>query len=58
METGRIYYRDEAGQLWLAVSHVDDDGVTTTHDTFVDENEQPKRKAKAKAVSAPVEETE
>jgi hypothetical protein len=58
METGRVFYRDEAGQLWLAVSYVDEDGVTTTQAVTVDENAQPKRKAKAKAVSAPVEEAE
>jgi len=39
METGRVFYRDEAGQLWLAVSYVDEDGVTTTQAVTVNEDE-------------------
>ena len=58
MEAGRVFYRDDNGQLWLAVSYVDEDGVTTTQSVAVDENAQPKRKAKAKAASVAVEEAE
>lgn len=39
METGQVYYRDEDGQLWLAVSYVDEAGVVTTQDTSVDESD-------------------
>jgi hypothetical protein len=38
METGRVYYCDEEGQLWLAVSYIDEAGVVTTQDTSVDES--------------------
>lgn len=30
VKTGECYYRDDEGQLWLAESFVDADGVTST----------------------------
>ncbi len=30
MKTGECYYLDDAGQLWLACSYCDENGVVTT----------------------------
>lgn len=38
-KTGECYFRDEEGQLWLAESFVDENGVTTTEDTLQVEGE-------------------
>lgn len=37
MKVGESYYRDEAGLLWLAETFVDEEGVTTTTQTYVKE---------------------
>jgi len=36
-KTGECYWRDDEGRLWLATSYVDEDGVVTTQNMFVDE---------------------
>ena len=37
METGRCYYRDEEGLLWVAISYCDETGTVTTIDVSIDE---------------------
>jgi hypothetical protein len=39
MATGSVYYRDEDGLLWLAVSYEDEDGVVTTQATAIPEED-------------------
>jgi hypothetical protein len=39
-QTGQVYYRDEDGALWLAVSYVDAKGVVTTQATLIPEDDQ------------------
>ncbi len=37
METGRVFYRDDEGLLWEAVSYQDENGVVTTQATLIPE---------------------
>ena len=36
MKTGECYFRTENGDLWLAESFENEDGVVTTSETFIE----------------------
>jgi len=37
IKTGECYYKDEFGQLWLAISYVDENEKVTTQDVLIEE---------------------
>lgn len=40
IKTGKCYFYDESGNLWLAISYVDDQGNVTTQDILIEENQE------------------